>query len=481
MKSLGAPFIALSVLALLAVTASAVPVVQEQQQLGEKIDAIVQREMDNRSLPGVSIAVVNDGEIVYARGYGYANLELAAPAMEETVYLIGSVTKPFTSMAIMKLVEEGLVSLDDPITKFFENIPQEWSEVTVLQLLHHTSGIKSYTGIGEMWLNQHNEVTGEHIVSMAAEHELEFEPGEGWNYNNTGYVMLGMIIEKVSETSYEEYLRLHIFEPLGMLSSGYNSWKSVIPNRASGYSREDGFVNAQYLSMSWPFSAGALFSSAEDLARWVIAMDNHDILSEESYEALYGNSVNIAELSETSGAGPGVNYGLGWLVSEFGEKTIVSHGGGINGFNSEVMRIPEDRFAVIVLVNTDGGASPIASAIREIFYPSPERPEPEAIDDDNAELTAMLKTFLENALKGEIDRSKLTDEFSASLPDELIPSLVEVLGGSSVGELALLESRQMPDDMLMRRYAVQIGSERVQFTAAINAEGKIAGLQIQPL
>lgn len=468
-------------LALLAVSALGAPRQQVDETIGDKIDAIVQQAIKARNLPGVSVAVVHEGMVVHAKGYGYANLELGAPATEESVYLIGSVTKPFTSMAIMKLVEEGALSLDDPISKFFDDIPEGWSEVTVTHLLQHTSGIKSYTGIGEMWLNQHNEVTGEHIISMAAEHDLEFEPGKGWAYNNTGYVMLGMIIEKVSETSYEEYIRQHIFDPLGMLSSGYNSWTTLIPNRTSGYSRRrDEVVNADYLSMSWPAGAGALYSSVEDLSRWVIAMDNHEVLSDESYDTLYGTVVNLAELGEES-FGPEFRYALGWIISDLGGKKVVSHGGGINGFNSEVMRVPEDKFAVIVLVNFDGGAASIATSIRNLFYPDAAPPAVEPIEDDAPETTAMIKTFLANALKGEVDRTKLTEEFSALLSDEMISRLVEILGGSEVGEMDLLQSMQTPDGMNVRRYAVRIGNERVGLTAAIDSEGKIAGLQVLPL
>ncbi len=230
--------------------------------LADGVDEYVQKQLETRHIPGVSVAVVKDGRVVMAKGYGVANVELSVPANENTVYQLASVTKQFTATAIMMLVEAGKLSLDDKVTKVLDGLPAAWSEVTVRHLLNHTSGIKSYTSVPSFFATARKDYQKEEIIKLVADAPLEFAPGEKWNYNNTGFFLLGLIIEKVSGKDYGAFLHERIFQPLGMTSTRVNDLKEIIRNRAPGYAWQNGTLrNGEYLSPTQPYSAGALVSN----------------------------------------------------------------------------------------------------------------------------------------------------------------------------------------------------------------------------
>lgn len=311
--------------------------------LAKKINLFLEKTYPANE-PGAAVLAMIDGKIILRKGYGMANLELGIPIKPEMVFRIGSITKQFTAVAIMKLVEQGKLSVTDDITKYLKDYPTHGHKITIHHLLNHTSGIKSYTNVKKMWSLMRKDMTVKELIDFFKTQPMDFAPGERYLYNNSGYVLLGAIIEKVSGKSYETYIDENIFKPLGMNSSYYGSSTRIIPLRASGYKKEKNeFKNADYLSMTLPYAAGSLLSTVDDLHRWYQALEAGKVLSQKSLEQMY----TPTKLNN----GKTQNYGYGWsLGTSFGEKTI-EHGGGINGFTTDALRVPEKKVFVTVLTN----------------------------------------------------------------------------------------------------------------------------------
>jgi D-alanyl-D-alanine carboxypeptidase len=299
--------------------------------------------------PGAAVIVVRDGKVLYRGARGLANLELGVPLKPESVFRIGSVTKQFTAAAILLLAEQKKLALIDPITKFLPDYPVQGKVVTLEHLLAHTSGIPSYTDIAEWRPTRRTDVSVQQLVDFFKDKPFEFEPGQHWKYNNSGYVLLGAIIEKVSGQSYSEFMRENVFEPLGMKNTRYDDTSAIIPARVAGYGRNDkgGWRNAEFLSMSHPYSAGSLLSTVDDLARWNAAIENGELLTAASWRQ--------AATSFALNDGTPARYGAGWILGRVGPVATVEHGGGINGFNSYVLRAPAQKLYVAVIAN---GAPP---------------------------------------------------------------------------------------------------------------------------
>ena len=347
-------------LALLAAVASlpAPPaaVGDDRGQLLERIDALVADSMEATQTPGSSVAIQYGGELILARGYGLADVENNVPATEHTVYRIGSVTKQFTAAAVMKLVEEGKVALDDPMTKYFPDYPVGEFHITVGQLLDHTSGIKGYTEMPTFWEQGRLDLSHEQMIELFSAEPFEFEPGDRYQYSNSGYYLAGLLIEKVSGNTYAEFLGDTFFRPLGMRESHYLYNDPIVPNRAEGYRVEDGVVlNDEPLSMLLPFSAGSLGSSVLDLVRWTTALGTGDVVAPDSLKAM--------TTRRRLPGGEEIGYALGLQVGEMAGHRKISHGGGINGFLSQLSWYPEDELVVAVLSNSTS-AEPAALEAR---------------------------------------------------------------------------------------------------------------------
>lgn len=314
------------------------------------IDKIAREDIDNKKVAAYSVAIVKDGDLALARGYGWADLENDVPASAETVYRLGSITKQFTALAVMQLVEQNKLSLDDELTKFLPDYPTAGHKVTVRHLLNHTSGIQSYTSQKEFHLQMRRDLSHDDLLALFKDKPFDFEPGVKWRYNNSGYYLLGMIIEKVSGEKYDRYLADHIFQPLGMTATRYGHMRPLIRHRAMGYRASLGeLVNDDPMSMNQPGAAGALVSNVLDLVKWHQALEDGALLSAASYEAMY----TPTKLSD----GTTRPYGFGWGVDELAGHKKISHGGGINGFSTMIARYPADRLCVIVLANTAGANS----------------------------------------------------------------------------------------------------------------------------
>jgi len=298
---------------------------------------------------GAAVLAAQDGKILFKKGYGYANLEHHVPITPETKFRIGSITKQFTATAILKLQEQGKLRVNDRLSKFLPDYPRG-DEVTIHHLLTHTSGIHSYTNKPDFLKTVTVEIKPDELVESFKHDNFDFDPGEKWLYNNSGYFLLGYIVEKVSGESFGAYLKKHIFEPLGMDNTGVHHWNDVLRHEAAGYAYQSGkFQKALNWDMSRAGGAGNLYSTVEDLYRWNEAVFNGRVLSEESLKAAFtpvmlndGNKANAM----------GGEYGYGWGFSERRGLKEIAHGGGLNGFSTYLTRYPEQNFTVVVLTNS---------------------------------------------------------------------------------------------------------------------------------
>ena len=327
--------------------------------------------------PGAAVAVVKDGNVVYRKAFGLANLELKTPMQPEMVFEIGSVTKQFTATAILMLIEQGKLSLDDDIRKFFPDYPDKGAKITIEHLLTHTSGIKSYTGTPKWRPLWREDVTPQQLIDLTKDEPLEFQPGSRWAYNNTGYVMLGAIIEKLSGMSYPDYVAKTFFEPLGMKTALYASHETIVPNRAYGYDRQgDSFRNTIYLSFTHPYAAGSLMMSVDDLVVWEEAVAAGKLISKGMWERAF----TPYKLS----SGETASYGYGWETDVYEGRALARHNGGIPGFISEVVRVPSEKVYVVLLTNVTpplGNPGFIATKVAAVAMGEPYR-EPAAITLD---------------------------------------------------------------------------------------------------
>lgn len=299
-----------------------------------------------------AVLVAENGKVIHKKGYGHANMEWNIPNTPDTKFRLGSITKQFTAALILQLVDEGKVKLDGKLSDYLPAYRKDIGDrVTVHQLLNHTSGIPSYTSVANFFANvSRNPFTVDDFVKQFASSDLEFEPGSKYTYNNSGYFLLGAIIEKVTGQSYEKALKAKILDPLGMKNTGYDLHTPVIEKRAAGYERfGNGYRNAPYLDMSIPYAAGSMYSTVEDLYLWDQALYTDRVVSAQSKALMYKPAL--------------ADYAYGWVVNkaEFGNGAPaverIMHGGGINGFNTLIIRYPQQKHLIVLLDNTSQGAS----------------------------------------------------------------------------------------------------------------------------
>jgi len=315
------------------------------EKLDQLIAEIAQSEIRAKRAVGLTIGVSIGDDTLHLKGYGLSDIENSLPATDASVYRIGSITKTFTAAAIMLLVEDGKLNLDDPLIKFLPDYPGPGGEATVRNLLQHTSGIFSFTDATDHRQILRDDMNHQQVLARFTGHDLHFAPGEDYRYCNSGFYLLGMIIEEVSGLSYEEFLDQRIFRPLELGSITYDRHAKIIPNRARGYSLwGEHLVNAPYLSMTKPFSAGALVSNASDLLQWSRALKRNKLLKPESFQQM----ITPGRLSN----GKAIRYGLGCQIETLDGHRVIRHGGGIPGFVTEWTLFPDSELSVVVLTNT---------------------------------------------------------------------------------------------------------------------------------
>ena len=351
------PFIGVSVRRSLPLTAAllltAVPLVMSAQatlpgaaKARRTLDSLAAEFANPKNVPATAIAVVRGNDTLLFRAYGQSNLELGTPATVTTVFRIGSVTKQFTSAAVLQMIEEGKLALTDTIGRWLPELPASWRGVTVQQLLNHTSGIPSYTDLGEPWQKRWGEeMTGAQLVALTADKPFSFPIGTSWKYNNTGYVLLGMLVEARAGKPWADEYAARLFTPLGLTNTHYCATAAIIRGRAEGYSQgaNHEWINTPFLAMSQPHGAGAMCSTIGDLLTWNRALHGGTVLKPASYAAMT-TPVGTAEPR---------HYGFGIGTGTIGTHAMLTHGGGINGFLTANLWVPDAQLSVTVLTNGD--------------------------------------------------------------------------------------------------------------------------------
>jgi D-alanyl-D-alanine carboxypeptidase len=328
----------------------------------DAVDDYVRAVMQERHIPGAAIAVVKNGRVVKTAGYGLASVEFNVPATPETVFEIGSVSKQMTAAAIMLLVEEGKVNLDEKISKYLPGTPETWQNVTVRHLLTHTSGIKSYTGLSGFELTK--RLSRDEFIKALAAHPLDFETGSRYSYSNSGYNLLGHIIETVSGKNYWDFMRERVFRPLGMDKTGDRDPKYVIKNRATGYEWQNGQLVGRDYDLTDVFAAGAIVSTVTDLAKWEAALRGDTFLKPSSKTQMW--------TPVTLNDGKPYPYGLGWRISDVRGHKLIAHSGQTAGFGASLSRFVDDDLTVIALTNLGeiGMGTLLAIGVAKIYLPA---------------------------------------------------------------------------------------------------------------
>jgi len=329
-----------------------------------ELDRLVHDHMSENNIPGGLVAVASRGRILHLQTYGMANVELSVPVTDSTVFEIGSISKQFVTAAVMLLIEEGKLGLDDLIHEYLPHLPSEWLGVTVRHLMTHMSGIPDYEEIRTYDVYGFR-LTPEEVIQIAHSRPMDFAPGQGRYYSNTGYFILSMIVERVDGNSLGQVLHSRIFEPLGMIQTRLADPEAIIPHRAAGYwvDKAGELINRRPTETSSTLGAGGLLSSAYDMAKWDEALYGDELLSAESKALMW------AEAKLPNGEGTG--YGFGWGVRPYRGLTSQSHGGQVAGFVANFRRFPEQEAALIVFLNRYRVSSgQVALAAIHTFLPS---------------------------------------------------------------------------------------------------------------
>ncbi|MFN3653546.1 MAG: serine hydrolase domain-containing protein [Armatimonadota bacterium] len=447
---------------------AAEPRAETPARVTERVEALLQNVLKTRRIPGVAAAVIQGGRPVFVKGYGYADVEHKVPVSELTVFQLASVTKQFTAAGVMLLVQDGKLGLDDPITRHLPDLPEAWKEVTVRHLLTHTSGITSYTSLP---LDFRKDYSRTELLGLVRDLPLQWKAGERWAYNNSGYYLLGMLIEKLSGVSYGEFLEQRIFGKLGLSTTRVNDLRAVIPNRAEGYTLSGRELRrGEYVSPTQPYAAGALVSSIHDMVRWATTVRAREILRKESWAEIF----RPYRLND----GKPTTYGFGWSVDQHQGHPRYHHGGGIPGFSTNIAYYPDDDLAVIVLCNLDGGHAGFLTNQIAAEYVTDLVPKP--IEDPDPATTARLRKIVEGIAAGTADEAEFAPETRKALfPDRIREGQRHLGELGKLGEFRLV-AHQKTDDHRQLTYRALFGDTPMRVSLALDADGKIAGIGFSP-
>jgi CubicO group peptidase (beta-lactamase class C family) len=437
------------------------------QDVAVKVDEFIKTEMEKQKIPGVSLAVVKDGKPLIVKGYGFANLEHQVPVKPETIFQSGSVGKQFTAMAVMILVDDGKIDLDEKIGKYLGEVPESWSNITVRHLLSHTGGMTDYPRDFDF----RKDYTEDEILKRAKEIPVAFKPGEKWQYSNLGYVTLGIIIGKVSGKFYGDFLQERVFKPLGMTTARILNEADIIPNRASGYRLVKGEVkHHDWVSPTINTTAdGSLYLTALDMIKWDEALASGKLLKKTSYDAMW-SPVRLND-------GKTYPYGFGWAVRNVNGKRVIEHGGAWQGFKAHIGRYPDNKLTVIVFANLiQTNQAKLANGVAALIDPELK---PRPITDPDPAFTAKTKDLLLAVLDGKPDMSRFTPEMQTAITgqQDRLTAFVKTLG--TLEGFELMERTENSDGVRYRYQLVYTGMN-LFLSMVVNKEGKTSGFALQP-
>jgi CubicO group peptidase (beta-lactamase class C family) len=431
--------------------------------LREKIDAGVRQTLTTTGIPSASIAIVQAGSIAYLQAYGDGRIDPRTPAASSMRYSVGSISKQFTAAAVLLLAEQGKLSLDDPVSRFVPNLTRS-NEVTIRNLLSHTSGYQDYWPQDYVPPFMLQPITADRILDQWARKPLDFDPGIEWQYSNTNFVIAGLIVEKVSGEPLLQFLSEHIFVPLGMKSVMNIDQNRLTETDATGYMRcaLGPLRVAPKEGKGWLFAAGELAMPAEDLAKWDISIINQTVLRPTSYAQM--------EKEVLLKNGLGTRYGLGVDVRQEQGERAIEHGGEVSGFTAHNLVFPDQRIAVVVLVNEDSveASSDIAKKIAALLFREADAGKQE---DQSREIFAGLQ-------QGKINRSLFTDNCNSYFTEQALKDFASGLSPLGAPTEFTQTYKQDRGGMTFRLFEVHFPQKTVDVWERIMPDGKIEQYQV---
>lgn len=444
---------ALIVICLLASTSFAQQISKEDRRAAVKIDRMVSEQMSANKIPGVSLAVLRKGKIVLLKSYGFANVEHQVPVKPETIFQSGSIGKQFTAAAVMLLVQDNKLSLDDRLSKYFPALPATWKDITIYHLLTHTSGLGDYPP--EIDLKR--DYTEDQLLAAFKKAPLDFEPGTSWNYSNVGYVTLGILIGKITGKFYGDFVKERLFQPLGMTTAQVISEADIVPNRAAGYRLVRGELkNQEWVSPSTNSTAdGSYYFSILDLAKWDAALYTDKPLTQSSRDKIW----TPAKLRD----GTTKDYGFGWHLGNYHGQRLVFHGGAWQGFKTFIIRFLDTELTIIFLANSwETREFKLARRLAAAYYPAFALPDVKTVEDAEPKTTSLIRRAL-------MENKDIAHHLKAfSLPVAIIHS----------GELI---ERKTENNLRVYRYLLTDIGRSAICTVKLTPDNKIASLQLVQL
>ncbi|MGI9034997.1 MAG: serine hydrolase domain-containing protein [Pyrinomonadaceae bacterium] len=437
----------------------------------DEVDNYVRAQMAERHIPGAVIAVIKNGKIIKAEGYGLASVEFNVPATKETVFEIGSISKQLTAAAVMLLVEEGKINLDEKISKYLPDTPAAWEKVTVRNLLTHTSGIKTYTGLSGFELSK--RLNRDEFIKALSQYPLDFEPGANWKYSNSGYNLLGFIIESVTGKSYWDFMCERIFKPLGMNKTTDRDPRNIILNRATGYEWENNKLVGRDYDLTDVFSAGAIVSTVLDLAKWDAALRDDTLLKKESKAQIWTPFV----LND----GKPYPYGFGWNIGEFRGHRLISHGGQTAGFAANISRYVDDDLTVIVLTNLgdQGLGGVIARGVAKIYIPAISLKSMKAQPAPDARISQTIETALRERFENKFNPDLLAPELVKALSTERAKLNNQRIAAFGAVKNIVFVGSEIADGKKIYRYKTETAKRIFLWRVALDNEGKISEMTLE--
>jgi len=449
------------------------PFNKEDRAAATRVDRVVKAAMSTYKIPGVSLAVLRNGKIILLKSYGLANVEHQVPVKPETIFQSGSIGKQFTAAAIMILAQENKLSLDDKVSKYFPDAPASWKDITVWNLLTHTSGLGDYPPD----IDLRRDYTEEQFFESVKKAPLEFAPGANWNYSNVGYVTLGILIRKVTGKYYGDFLQERVFRPLGMTTARVISEEDIISNRASGYRLVNGELkNQEWVSPSTNSTAdGSLYFSILDMAKWDAALYTDTPLTQASRNRIW----TPAQLSDGTTKG----YGFGWHILDLHGHRLIVHGGAWQGFKTHMLRFMDTKLTIIFLTNSwETRDFKLARALGASFYPSFALPEVRVIPDTDPKTTSLLRRVLMQFNMGKIDEQLFTPDARAVLSISEIQKRLNAfsLPAAIINSSELVGISRENNERVYRYLLTDFGSSLL-CTMKLAQDGKISAINVRAL
>jgi CubicO group peptidase (beta-lactamase class C family) len=450
------------------------------------IDSFVASEMHRLQIPGAAVGVYSRGNILLAKGYGLANVELNVPVKPETLFQSGSVGKQFIATAILLLEQDNKLSLDDSITKYFPDAPATWKPILIKNLLSHTSGLEDYTNptlsgpSGPFYLRL--DFSEDQLLTKIEALPIEFAPGDKWTYSNTNYVLLGILIHRITGMPYADFLNQRIFSPLHMTSTRLISQSDIIPNRSAGYAigAGDQLKNQEWVSPTFNSTAdGSLYLNVLDMAKWDAALYTTQLLSQSSLDRMW----SIYPLNDGK---PNLNqYGFGWWIRQQNNHKVIEHGGNWQGFTADISRYPDDNLTVVVLTNLDAHSDPdlMAHVIAGLIDPPLSPAKLAAIPDTQPEIAATLTKVLDHLATDQDVLPFFSTAFASSITPGATAGAKATLANLWPGGSLTLVKRLTPPGTttpLISVFRLTKQENALMILVFIDPEGKISNFRFLP-